>query len=98
MNNYPQIHKYFPDGPPQILKFRLMHAFIMVNDVRHYMSLDIEDYFASGKNWEHTEGSVHQTKLEICMTVRKWWNEYTKKHAGNVCIITLLYTAKFFYR
>ena len=84
-NNYPQIHKYFPDGPPTSLKFRIMRPYILIEGECYYMSLDIEDYFASGKNYEHTEGSVHQTKLEILITMKKWWDQYCKKHDNNVC-------------
>jgi hypothetical protein len=74
-NNHPEIHKFFPDGPPKTLKFRVMRAFIMVDGVPHYMSHEIEDYFASGKNFEHSEGSVHQTKLEALFKVWRWWCE-----------------------
>jgi hypothetical protein len=84
-NNYPQIHKYFPDGPPLSLKFKMMRSFILIDGEPYYMSPDIEDYFASGKNYEHTEGSVHQTKLEILMTIRKWWNEFCQRNDNDVC-------------
>ncbi len=88
-NNYPAIHRFFPDGPPKILKFKIMRSFVVIDKERYYMSPDIEDYFASGKNWEHSEGSVHQTKLEVFITVRKWWNERIANAKGNVCMFLL---------
>jgi len=76
-DQHPEIHEFFPNRPPTSLKFCMLRAFIMVNNEPHYISAEIEDYFASGKNYEHSDGSVHQTKLEALFKVYKWWNEIT---------------------
>lgn len=76
MDKYPEIHKFFPEGRPTELTFIMMHSYIEVDGEKLYMSPEIEDFFASGKNFEHSDGSVHQTKLERYFQVRKYWKTF----------------------
>lgn len=62
------------------------------------MSPEIEDFFCSGKNQEHSSGAVHQTKLEVLFKVFRWWAAYVKavKDRGQTIIMYNLYQCMFF--
>ena len=73
---YPEIHRFFGGIQPTSLQFQMMWFYIEVNGEKLYISPEIEDFFASGKNFEHSDGSVHQSKLELFFQVYKWWTSY----------------------
>lgn len=79
-DKYPQIHKYFPGGKPEYMLVQVLKTSIEENGEVLYMSEEIEDFIASGKNYEHSGGSVHQTNLELCFWLKGKWETIARKY------------------
>ena len=43
------------------------------NGNKTYMTEMEEDVLAEGRNWEHTSGSIHTSKLQQLMTLYSFW-------------------------
>lgn len=54
----------------------MLRSFIVENNERLYLSPIMEDFIASGRNFEHTKGSVHASKLEVLFQVEKYVKQY----------------------
>ena len=78
-DSFPQIHKFFA-GKPASLPVRLLRSFIEEDGERLYMSPQIEDFIASGKNFEHSGAAVHQTPLELLFWIKKKWEDETASY------------------
>ena len=75
-SDHPEIHKYFGNRKPEIMKYLMLRSFIVENGERLYLSPLMEDFIASGRNFEHSKGAVHSTKLEVLFQVEKYIKQY----------------------
>ena len=54
------------------------------------MSKEEEKTLSEGKNYEHTQGAVHQSKLELFFTIERAYTdalEYFANDSNKVCVI-----------
>lgn len=58
------------------MKYVMLRSFIVENNERLYLSPEMEDYIASGRNFEHSKGAVHSSRLEVLFQVEKYVRQY----------------------
>lgn len=59
----------FTRGVPAII----CKAAVYVNGKAQFMTEDEEDALAEGRNYEHSNASIHATKLQLLLTVYSHW-------------------------
>ena len=83
---YPQSHQILQQHSPEILSafsVHMCHGIITYKGRETIMTAVIEQILCKGRNFEHSHGAVHGSKLETLFNLFSTWNLVVKQYQAD---------------